>query len=66
MSGEPPVDCTLHEMLERMKHFKDDDVFRWFQDSAIGPDGCAYFTTTYRLTFGELRKMLAEHKGVEP
>lgn len=51
-------DVTTAEMLVAMGERHDDETFRWFQTSSIGPDGVPVAGDTLRLTFGQLRSDL--------
>lgn len=55
----PVVECTLREMVEAMGHYRDDETFRWYQDSKLIPSGGWHEpTVTYRVTMGQVRREL--------
>lgn len=56
LPGPPIRDVTLREMLEAMAHYRDDETFRWFQTSMIGPHGTAQATDTLRVSMGQARR----------
>lgn len=56
LPGPPIRDVTLREMLEAMVHYRDDETFRWFQTSTIGPQGTAQATDTLRVSMGQARR----------
>lgn len=60
---------SLREIVSKMGHLRDDEVFRWFQDSAPRWDGGIDFLETYCLTMGQVRRELcaiAALEGVDP
>jgi hypothetical protein len=55
---------TLREMLEAMAHIRDDEPFRWFQTSTIGPGGVPQADDTLRVSMGQARReVLGEMRG---
>ena len=56
LPGPPIRDVTLREMLEAMAHVKDDETFRWFQTSIIGPGGVPQATDTLRVSMRQARR----------
>lgn len=50
--------CTLREMVERMSHVRDDEPFRWFQDSHPRSDGGINAGETLLVTMGQARREL--------
>jgi len=53
---------SLKEMVEAMRHMRDDEAFRWFQDSYVASDGSIQAGTTYVVTMGTARAEL----GIAP
>jgi hypothetical protein len=39
-----------------MAHYRDDEVFRWFQTSIVGAGGVPQATDTLRVTMGQARR----------
>jgi hypothetical protein len=57
MAGETR-EVSLRELIELMRLVKDEDTFRWFQDSYIGARGVPEAGTTYRVSMGQARREL--------
>lgn len=54
-----PKDVSLREMIEVMGHMKDDETFRYFQDSYVTENGMVHpRVPTLRVTIGHVRKEL--------
>ena len=51
-------DVSLGELVAAMSKSKDEDTFRWFQDSVIDGRGVPQPTVTYRVTMGQVRRDL--------
>lgn len=52
------ITCTLREMVAVMSHMRDDETFRWFQDSYVASNGGVHAGQTYRVTMGQVRAEL--------
>ncbi len=51
-------EVSLRELVAAMAKSKDEDTFRWFQDSVINARGEPQATVTYRVTMGQVRQEL--------
>ncbi len=54
--GPPIRDVSLREMLEAMSAISDDETFRWYQTSVVGPGGVPEATDTLRVSMGQARR----------
>lgn len=60
LPGQPIRDVTLREMLEAMTHVRDDETFRWYQTSVVGPGGVPQATDTLRVSMRQVRQEVLE------
>ena len=58
MTPTPSKEISLQELVEKLAYLRDDETFRWWQDSAVAPDGSVHATDTYRVTMGQARREL--------
>lgn len=62
-ANQPIREVSLREMLEAAKDRADDEVFRYYQTSAIGDRGVPVAVETIRVTFGVARRELGLAPG---
>lgn len=62
-ANQPIRDVTLRELLEAAADRADDEVFRYYQTSAIGDRGVPVAVETIRVTFGAARRELGLPPG---
>ena len=59
----PIREVSLKEMVERMKGYRDDETFRWFQTGYVSSDGSIHAGETLRVTMAQARKELGIEQG---